>query len=44
MTMTQPIRIRQFGDEYNQEISKGTPITPHEADVALKKEGEGKFN
>ena len=39
MTMTQPVKIQQFEDEYNQGITKGTPVTPLEAGTVLKKEG-----
>ena len=31
MTMTQPVKIQQFEDEYNQVITKGTPVKPLEA-------------
>ena len=41
MKMTQPVKIRRFEDEYDKGITKGSPNTPMEAGVVLKKEGEG---
>ena len=42
MTMTQPVKIRRFKDEYDQGITKGTPVTPLEAENVLRKKGLGK--
>ena len=44
MMMTQPVKIQQFEDEYNQGITKGTPVTPYKAGTVLKKEDLGKYD
>ena len=40
-TMTKPVKVRRFEDQYPQDMVKGTPRTPAEGEAILKKEGEG---
>ena len=42
MTMTQPVKIQRFEDEYDQGITNCTPVTPLVTGTVLKKEGLGK--
>ena len=42
MTMMQSVKIQRFEDEYDHGITKDYPLTPLEAGVVLRKEGEGK--